>query len=41
MPDARLSLTLTWDGQARRLDFSYATSARKCSGGRILFDGGA
>jgi acyl-CoA synthetase (AMP-forming)/AMP-acid ligase II/3-hydroxymyristoyl/3-hydroxydecanoyl-(acyl carrier protein) dehydratase len=38
LPDTRLELALTWDAQSRRLDFSYASGERKCSGGRILFD---
>ena len=38
-PDARLQLALKWDAEARRLDFSYASSRRKFSTGRVVFGG--
>lgn len=37
LPDARLTLVLTWNAVRRQLDFSYANSQRKYSTGRIVF----
>lgn len=39
-PGEELSLSLEWDSERQRLDFSYAGAARKCSAGRIVFGGG-
>jgi acyl-CoA synthetase (AMP-forming)/AMP-acid ligase II/3-hydroxymyristoyl/3-hydroxydecanoyl-(acyl carrier protein) dehydratase len=38
-PDAKLQLALRWHAGTRKLDFSYATSERKFSAGRIVFGG--
>lgn len=38
-PGARLQLSLSWDGARRHLDFFYAMAGRKCSSGRVLFNG--
>ena len=38
-PGETLRLTLVWDAERRRLDFSYAGAERKYSAGRILFGG--
>jgi len=40
MPDDRLQLSLKWDAQRARLDFSYTTRHRKYSSGRIVFAAG-
>lgn len=40
LPDDRLQLSLKWDAQRARLDFSYATRQRKFSTGRIVFAAG-
>jgi 3-hydroxymyristoyl/3-hydroxydecanoyl-(acyl carrier protein) dehydratase len=40
LPDDRLQLSLKWDAQRARLDFSYATCQRKFSTGRIVFAAG-
>jgi len=37
LPDARVQLTLKRDAENTRIEFSYATSQRKCSSGRIVF----
>ncbi|MEI7431246.1 MAG: AMP-binding protein [Betaproteobacteria bacterium] len=37
LPDDRLQLSLKWDIAMKRLDFSYLTSQRKFSAGRIIF----
>jgi 3-hydroxymyristoyl/3-hydroxydecanoyl-(acyl carrier protein) dehydratase len=37
LPDARLALTLNWNAVKGHLEFSYATSQRKYSTGRIVF----
>ena len=37
LPDDRLQLSLKWDCATNRLDFSYLTSQRKFSAGRIMF----
>ena len=37
LPDARLQLSLKWDVETKRLDFSYSTRQRKYSTGRIYF----
>jgi 3-hydroxyacyl-[acyl-carrier-protein] dehydratase len=39
LPDAKLELLLTWDEQKNQLEFSYTTSERKYSSGRIAFGG--
>jgi len=39
-PGEELRLTLVWDAEQRRLDFSYSTPARRYSTGRIVFGGG-
>ena len=39
VPDTKLQLSLAWDAERKRLDFSYATSDRKYSVGRIVFSG--
>ena len=39
VPDTKLQLSLAWDVERKRLDFSYATSDRKYSVGRIVFSG--
>ncbi len=39
LPDARLELTLTLDAAKGRLEFSFASSQRKHSTGRIVFKG--
>ncbi|MEI7614129.1 MAG: AMP-binding protein [Betaproteobacteria bacterium] len=39
MPDTKLSLSLKWNAATRRLEFSYSTSQRSFSTGRILFSG--
>lgn len=39
LPDARLELLLIWDKQKNQLEFSYTTSERKYSSGRIAFGG--
>ena len=39
VPDIRLQLSLAWDAERKRLDFSYATPVRKFSVGRIVFGG--
>ncbi len=39
LPRTRLQLHLTWDAAAGRLEFSYLTSQRRCSSGRIVFGG--
>ena len=39
-PGEELSLSLEWDAERQRLDFSYAGAGRKCSAGRIVFGGG-
>jgi acyl-coenzyme A synthetase/AMP-(fatty) acid ligase/3-hydroxymyristoyl/3-hydroxydecanoyl-(acyl carrier protein) dehydratase len=41
LPDARLELTLKWDAEKTRLEFSFATSQRKYSSGRIVFSANA
>ena len=41
LPDARLELTLTWDEELTRLEFTFANSERQCSSGRIVFGGAA
>lgn len=40
LPDAQLELTLKWEAAKTRLEFSFATSERKHSSGRIVFGGG-
>jgi len=40
LPDAQLELTLKWDAAKARLEFSFATSQRKHSSGRIVFGAG-
>lgn len=37
LPDARIQLTLNWDAENMRLTFSFTTSERKYSSGRIVF----
>jgi 3-hydroxymyristoyl/3-hydroxydecanoyl-(acyl carrier protein) dehydratase len=37
VPDAKLQLSLAWDAQRKRLDFSYANPIRKFSVGRVVF----
>ena len=37
LPDARLQLSLKWNTATQRLDFSYVSSQRKHSTGRIIF----
>lgn len=39
LPDTKLELLLNWDGQKNQLEFSYTTSERKYSSGRIAFGG--
>ena len=39
LPDAKLQLSLKWDAGTKYLDFSFLTSQRKCSVGRIVFGG--
>lgn len=39
LPDARLELALKWNAENTRLEFSFATSQRKYSSGRIVFGG--
>jgi 3-hydroxymyristoyl/3-hydroxydecanoyl-(acyl carrier protein) dehydratase len=39
LPDAKLQLLLKWDEQKKRLEFSFSTSERKYSSGRIAFGG--
>ena len=39
VPDTKLQLSLAWDAERKRLDFSYATPDRKYSVGRIIFGG--
>lgn len=38
-PGEELSLSLEWDAERQRLDFSYTSAGRKCSAGRIVFGG--
>ena len=38
-PETRLQLSLTWDHERKRLDFSYFTELRKYSSGRVIFGG--
>jgi 3-hydroxymyristoyl/3-hydroxydecanoyl-(acyl carrier protein) dehydratase len=40
LPDARVVLTLNWIPEKRRLEFSFSTSLRKHSSGRVIFGGG-
>ena len=40
-PDARVQLSLVWDGERKLLTFSYATSTQKCAVGNVLFGGAA
>jgi len=37
LPDTMLQLSLKWDAQAQRIDFSFASGKRKYSAGRIVF----
>lgn len=39
LPDASIELNLNWDEEKARLEFSFRTSQRKCSSGRIVFGG--
>jgi 3-hydroxymyristoyl/3-hydroxydecanoyl-(acyl carrier protein) dehydratase len=39
LPDTRLDLSLDWDAIKGRLEFTFATSQRKYSTGRIVFGG--
>jgi 3-hydroxymyristoyl/3-hydroxydecanoyl-(acyl carrier protein) dehydratase len=41
LPDAKLELNLNWDAEKMRLDFSFSTSQRKHSSGRLIFGGAA
>lgn len=36
-PDEELGLSLEWDADRQRLDFSYSSAGRKCSAGRVVF----
>lgn len=39
LPDAKLQLSLAWNAERKRLDFTYATPSRKYAVGRIVFGG--
>lgn len=39
LPDAKLELLLKWNEQKKQLEFSFSTSERKYSSGRIAFGG--
>ena len=39
LPDTRLTLSLAWDGERRRLDFAYSDAQRRYSTGRIVLAG--
>lgn len=39
LPDARLELLLNWNAQKNQLEFSFITSERTYSSGRIVFGG--
>jgi len=41
LPDARLELTLKWNAANARLEFLFASSERKYSSGRIVFNAGS
>lgn len=41
LPDTKLELNLNWAAEKSRLDFSFSTSQRKCSSGRLVFGGAA
>ena len=38
-PGETLRLSLVWDADRQRLDFSYSTPTRKCSAARVVFGG--
>jgi 3-hydroxymyristoyl/3-hydroxydecanoyl-(acyl carrier protein) dehydratase len=40
LPEAKLELSLVWDPERRRLEFSYTSEKRKHASGRLVFGGG-